>query len=191
VLAGGQSTRFGRDKLKEPHRGRPLLEHPIVALAEVCSEILVVVAPDADAPQPPPEVTSPVRSVRDAEPHAGPLAGLAAGLTETDTPLAVVVGGDMPGVSPHVLVELVLAASEEGVIASALSSGGEVRPLPCVVRVPEARIEARALLAAGERSLRALLGALDTRSLPEQVWRAHDPGGATLLDIDRPGDLES
>jgi molybdopterin-guanine dinucleotide biosynthesis protein A len=38
VLAGGRSTRFGRDKLLEPLDGEPLLWRSIRALAGVCDE---------------------------------------------------------------------------------------------------------------------------------------------------------
>lgn len=150
--------------------------------------MLVVVAPSADPPETPREVVAPVRVVRDAEPHAGPLAGLAAGLAETDTPLALVVGGDMPGLMPEVLVQLILTASEEGVEAAVLTAGGEARPLPCVVRA-DALGTAERLLASGGRSLRELLASLETRGIPEERWRLLDPAGATLRDVDTPADL--
>ncbi len=187
-MAGGRSSRFGRDKLAELYEGRPLIHHALLALDEVCGEILVVMAPDADSPETPREVVAPVRVVRDAEPHAGPLAGLAAGLAETDTPLALVVGGDMPGLMPEVLVELILTASEERVEAAVVTVGGEARPLPCVVHA-EALGTAERLLASGERSLRELLASLETRGIPEERWRLLDPAGATLRDVDTPADL--
>lgn len=191
VLAGGRSSRFGRDKLKVPYRGRPLLHHPVEVLAELCTEILVMVSPESGPLDLPGEIIAPVRVVEDAEPYAGPLAGLATGLAETDTPLALATGGDMPGLSPEVLVELVLAASEEGVRASALAVGEDVRPLPCALRTQQAFAWAHELLVNGERSLRALLAALDARVIYEEAWRALDPETGTLRDIDRPEDLEA
>lgn len=148
----------------------------------------MVVAPGADPPETPREVVAPVRVVWDAEPHAGPLAGLAAGLAETDTPLALLAGGDMPGLVPEVLVELILTASEEGVEAAVVTVGGEARPLPCVVRT-ETLGTAERLLARGERSLRELLASLETRGIPEERWRLLDPAGATLRDVDTAADL--
>src|SRR5205814_9025635 len=44
VLAGGGTSRFGADKLQAEIDGRPLLHLPIEALAEICSEIVVVVS---------------------------------------------------------------------------------------------------------------------------------------------------
>ena len=39
VLAGGRSTRFGRDKLAEPYRGMPLLHHAVLASGRGVSEV--------------------------------------------------------------------------------------------------------------------------------------------------------
>jgi hypothetical protein len=45
------------------------------------------------------------------------------------------------------------------------------------------------LLASGERRLRALLVDLDFVVLEPVVWRADDPSGETLRDVDVPDDL--
>ena len=73
VLAGGRSTRFGRDKLTEPYRGLPMLQHAVLRLGEVCSEVIVVLAPDA--PEPPMPIGAPARFARDPAEGEGPLAG--------------------------------------------------------------------------------------------------------------------
>jgi hypothetical protein len=45
------------------------------------------------------------------------------------------------------------------------------------------------LVADGERSLRGLFERLPTRLIDEAAWRPLDPEGATLRDVDVPGDL--
>ena len=47
VLAGGRSSRFGRDKLVEPIAGRPMLDHVIDRLRPMVADIVVVVSSDA------------------------------------------------------------------------------------------------------------------------------------------------
>jgi hypothetical protein len=47
----------------------------------------------------------------------------------------------------------------------------------------------QAALAAGDTSIRALLGRVELRSLARAAWRATDPDGATLVDVDTPADL--
>src|SRR5881296_3687619 len=81
VLAGGRASRFGRDKLKEPYRGAPLLHHAVLRLAEVCADVIVVVGPEGPRPDLP--ASSVVRVVRDAQEGLGPLAGVSAGLAES------------------------------------------------------------------------------------------------------------
>ncbi len=188
VLAGGRSSRFGRDKLAEPHRGEPLLHHALRRLAEVCGEIVLVLPPGS--PEPALPDGAPVRVARDPVPYEGPLAGAHAGLLATRTELALLAGGDMPEPVPAVIREMVRRAEATGAAAVALRHGGRLRPLPSLVRTEPARRAAATLLARGERRLRALLEALGPTALEEDAWTALDPGRRTLLDVDEPGDLE-
>lgn len=185
VLAGGRSSRFGRDKLAEPIDGRPLLHHAIDAVRSVASDVVVVAAPGATPPLP-----DGVQLARDPSAFEGPLAGLAAGLLALDPAVdrAIVVAGDMPSLAPAVLARL-LAALEPPTDAAILEVDGRPVPLPMAVRPAAAAQAAQRLLADGDRRLRALPDALRTHVLPEAAWRRDDPAGATLRDIDRPGDL--
>ena len=186
-MAGGRSARFGRDKLKEPYRGAPLLHHAVFRLAEVCREVVVVIEPQGPEPSLP--VGSPLRIARDPVGGQGPLAGLAAGLAGVRTDLVLVAAGDMPTLSKAVLAQMLQLAATTGGDAVALQDGETIRPLPVVLRGEEAGETARELLGRGERSLLALLRALRVTSLDERTWRALDPEGMTLRDIDEPEDL--
>ena len=188
VLAGGRSRRFGRDKLAEPVGAHPLLHHPILALADVCDEVVVVLAPDVDVPPLPTGVD--VSIARDAEPDRGPLAGLAAGLAAARHGVALVAGGDMPGLQPSVVREMVRASRETGAGAVALSDGGRERPLPIVVRKDAALAAAARLLERDRLRLRDLLAEVRTVVIDEPTWTALDPERRTLLDVDEPSDLE-
>lgn len=188
VLAGGGSSRFGdADKLAAEVGGAPLLHHPVLRLAEVTGQVVVVLAPGAEPPALPPGV--PVRVTHDAAVSQGPLAGVLAGLEEADTELAMVAGGDMPTLVTAVLLELLRVAMQAPVDAVALQEGDGFRPLPLVLRVAPAIAAAHALLHDGERRLRTLPLALRTAVIDEPTWRALDPDGATLADIDEPGDI--
>lgn len=70
VLAGGKSTRFGRDKALVEIAGRTLLEHAVAALAGWCDEVVVLGRETAPAPTLPDWPA----------PGMGPLGGLAAAL---------------------------------------------------------------------------------------------------------------
>jgi molybdenum cofactor guanylyltransferase len=188
VLAGGRSTRFGRDKLREPYRGFPLVQHAILAMAEVTGDVLVVAAPGR-----PPELPTGIRLLvqEDAIEGEGPLVALSNALANVATPLALVVGGDMPELARPVLLELLRVADEADVDAVALEDGDRFRPLPVVLRLRRARPVAAGLVRTGERRLRTLLDALRVAVVDEPTWHGLDPTGRTLFDIDTPADLEA
>jgi molybdopterin-guanine dinucleotide biosynthesis protein A len=213
VLAGGAASRFGADKLAADLDGSPVLHHALRAVAAAVDQVVLVIAPAAPVPELPLELEGRIAIARDAEPGAGPLAGVAAGLAAVDagravaagvleaaaadlTPvpdhpprIALVVGGDMPWLVPGVLrlmIERLEAA--EGLGAITLDASPPA-PLPMAIQAAAAGKATLACLAAGRRSLRALLDAIPATTLPADDWRALDPGGATLRDIDTPDDL--
>lgn len=194
VLAGGASSRFGSYKLAAELDGVPLLHHTLRAVAAVADDIVLVIGPSMLVPALPPGLQARVRVARDAEPLRGPLAGLAAGLAVIDDEpprIALVVGGDMPRLLPAVLRLLVdrLAALQD--LAAMTLDAPEPAPLPLALRPRLAGPAVSACLGGGRRSLRALLAAIPAATLPAVTWRAMDPAGRTLDDVDTPGDLRT
>jgi molybdopterin-guanine dinucleotide biosynthesis protein A len=61
--------------------------------------------------------------------------------------------------------------------------------LPCVVRREAAQRACAQAIAGGDRRLRGGLEPLATAIVPAKEWRALDPTGRTLIDVDRPADL--
>lgn len=184
VLAGGRSSRFGRDKLAEPIDGRPLIHHAIDAVRPFATEVLVVVAPAAA-----PDVPRDVVLVHDRAAFEGPLAGLLAGLGAAGEVVVLVTAADMPHLVAEVVERLLAGVAEDGREAAVLDHAGRARPLPLVVRRDPARVATARLIEAGERRLGALLDALPTTVIAEATWRPLDPGGLSLRDIDTPDDL--
>lgn len=183
VLAGGRSSRFGRDKLAAPIDGRPLLSRTIEALRGVATDVVVVVGPNSIV-----ELPSGVRIARDPVAYGGPLIGVVAGLAAARHGSVVVVGGDMPWLRADVLVAMV-AALEPDHEAVALEYGGHLEQLPLALRRDPAREVAEELIGSDERRLGALLEALDVARIPEPTWRAMDRDAATLRDVDTQDDL--
>jgi len=191
VLAGGRATRFGRDKRFVLVDGEPLLHRSLRAVAAAVDVLVLVVGPNEPPPALPADLGRAVNVARDRLAYAGPLAGLLTGLEAApDSELAVVVGADMPSLDPAVL-RLLLRAAEGGPDAWTLEGPDPaiVGPLPLAGRTPALAEAARALLQRGERSLRGLVLATGAGRVQATEWRALDPAGATLRDIDRPEDL--
>ncbi len=185
VLAGGRSSRFGRDKLTEDIGGRRLLDLAIDAVRPHAAEIVVVVAPDGRV-----WLGDDVRVVHDEVAFEGPLVGLSAGLRAARGRIALVVGADMPSLVPEVVAMLMAPLSDPEVDAVVLEHDGRPRPLPLAVRTDRAISAADRLVSNGERRLRALVADLATMIVVEEDWRRVDPEGRSVRDIDRPSDLD-
>jgi molybdopterin-guanine dinucleotide biosynthesis protein A len=184
VLAGGRSSRFGRNKLAEPIVGKPLLDHAIDGVQSFATDIVVVIAPD-DLPPSRPDV----RVVRDAVAYQGPLTGLLAGLGAARQRTVLVTAGDMPGLVLEVAHMLLAALAAPGAEAAVLEDAGRPRPLPMALARDVGRRAAQGLIDAGERRLRTLVDGLATTVVPEATWRVLDPDARSLRDIDTPDDL--
>ena len=195
VLAGGRSTRFGEDKLAADIGGRPLLHRAITAVAEVVNEIVVVVGADAPAPVLPTGLGVPAVVTRDAVAGQGPLAGLSAGLAVASHPLALLVGGDQPALQPALLRELLrrldAGAHDAAFDIVGLEEDGQLRPLPAALRVATVLPAADVALVSGTRSLMGLFDRLRVKTLAPGEWRALDPAGDSLRDVDTRTDLPS
>lgn len=190
VLAGGRSSRFGRDKLAEPMAdGRSLLHHAIGAVGALGAgiDVVVVAAPGTDRRLP-----AGVRLAHDPVAFGGPLAGLAAGLAalDADVDRVLVVAGDMPSLRPAVL-GLVDATVLGGADAAVLEDPSDPRPFmfPIAVRRAAAVALVDRELAAGTRRFGVVADGLSAQVIPAAAWMALDPAGATPRDIDVDADL--
>ncbi len=106
--------------------------------------------------------------------------------------IALVVGGDMPTLVPAVLRLLVDGLAADPELAAMTLEAPHPSPLPMAVR-PGAALAAidQILGSTGRRSLRALLDFVPSATLPATTWRALDPAGVTLLDVDTPADIRA
>lgn len=163
ILAGGRSTRMGRDKARIRIRGRSLLGW----------------AKQAAAP-----LGHPIRVVRrDRVPACGPMGGVLTALEQARSAADVVVflSCDMPAVTPDLLTRITRAIGPRTRAVFA-EFGGQIG-FPFAVRTTA--LEAvRRLHAGGGRSLRRLAESLRARRL-----RVPLRDGTSLRNLNTPGDL--
>jgi len=198
VIAGGRSGRYGTDKRFAELDGVPLLARTVAVLRPLVDDLQVVVADPADrtavvgslARTLGADVAASVRVTVDARPGIGPAAGLETALGEARGDLVLVVATDHPALAPGVLALLVERARACG--AGAVALRGPHGPEPFLAVYRRASLDAvRASLDGGERRMQALLTALHPEVIDEAEWRALDPAGRTLADVDAPPDLEA
>ncbi|MDP2052016.1 MAG: molybdenum cofactor guanylyltransferase [Acidobacteriota bacterium] len=176
VLAGGLSTRMGRDKASLPFGTETLLERAIRIVGEVAGDVIVVARPDHATPPG-------IRVVHDPIANLGPLAGIAAGLSASHSDVNVVVACDMPLVRPEVLRRLIALREDADICVAVVD--GHASPLCAVYRSSVAGV-AQALLAGGERRVMALLDGVQTKRVEAALFRDLDPDLDSFVSCNTP-----
>lgn len=153
VMAGGRSTRMGRDKAALVVEGETLLRRQLRILREAGARRLVISCRAAQTV----EFVLGADLVVDTVPDGGPLAGLHAVLADCASPHLAVLAVDMPIVNAAWFDRL-RGLSAPGVGAIARTAAG-YEPLAAIYPA-EALAVADAHLRRGELSLQALAAAL-------------------------------
>ncbi|MEO6871364.1 MAG: molybdenum cofactor guanylyltransferase [Chthoniobacterales bacterium] len=106
LLAGGKSTRMGRDKALLEIDGEPLWRRQLETLRTLNPEQLMISGP----------VRNGCETIADEFENAGPLAGVAAALRSCIAPRLVVLAVDLPQMTPEFLRSLLEFEETAGVV---------------------------------------------------------------------------
>jgi molybdopterin-guanine dinucleotide biosynthesis protein A len=123
--------------------------------------------------------------VCDPPAHAGPLAGLAAGLSKAETPWVFAIACDMPFITPTLIEHL--AVFRKGYDAVVPVVQGYPQPLAAFYSTRSLNKLHRILENRGKHSLRALLDTLHVRYVYESELLTADP--RIFFDLDTPEDI--
>jgi molybdopterin-guanine dinucleotide biosynthesis protein A len=192
ILAGGASSRMGRDKGLLDFGGVPLILHTARLLEPLVSEITVVGSPRRYA-------ALGLHAIADAhdgqakrgpnEPARGPLAGIATALGTTRSRWNLIVACDLPYLSAKWL---------DWLLSRALRSRGEavvprtergIEPLAAMYR-RECGAPIAAALARGVRKVSDAIEELRVDFVYPREWRGIDPSRTILRNMNEPGDYE-
>lgn len=126
ILAGGQSTRMGRDKALVPLANKPLIQHAI-DLARACNLEPKIAGARTDL-----SAYAPV--LPDDQPDRGPLSGICTALRHTGTELAVFLSVDLPLIPPSLLQYLIQYAQITGAPVTLASVNAFPQTFPAIIR---------------------------------------------------------
>ena len=186
ILAGGRSTRMGRDKALLPlpdNATITFVEHLTTLLATQCSEVVLVVRSQQQATL---YEHLGVPIVTDEMPDVGPLMGLYTGLHSISTTHALVTAVDMP----FVQLEMVAFLLSQPLADSSLL-------VPIVNAIPQVlfAVYPRAILPlieerlqAGRRDPRSLLDIASVHYIDEAQLRGIDPQLRSFVNMNTPED---
>lgn len=180
LLAGGRSSRLGRDKAFLDWRGQPLYVAQLRKLSSLGPERLWL---STRPEQPFPEVLEGVTRVVDAVPDLGPLGGLQSVLAASDAPFLLVLAVDLPKMEPAFLARLL----DEGVGTVPRSEHGWE---PLAALYPRAALLdlVEAFLAAGNHRLQDLLDEAAARGLVKPLALG-ERSAPLFANLNTPDDL--
>ncbi len=162
VLAGGSSSRMGRDKALLPWRGGVLIEYVAKIVGAAAGSVTVIGPPERYA-----AFGFPV----EADDHAGlgPIGGIEKALGATKAAWNLIVACDMPALDTAFLGSLFDAAEASGADV-VMPLGESARPQPlCAVYHRRCLAVVREAIARGERKVTAALAGLRIHTVPGEA----------------------
>ncbi|WP_309122926.1 molybdenum cofactor guanylyltransferase [Paenibacillus sp.] len=193
ILAGGGSRRMGTDKWLLPVGGTPALGRLVGALDGVADDIAIVLPWGVDdalrsraqAAAAVARPRTPVRWLADAEPDAGPLAGLAAAIAAGVGERCLVAAADLPFARTELAEALFRLCLASGADAAVPERGGRLHPLFAVYGASSFE-RLQAYRAGGGRRVMDWVSALRVATMREIETSAFDPEGTALFNMNTP-----
>lgn len=187
ILAGGGSTRFGRDKALVEVGGTPMLERMIELLKSVTNQVKIVAAPGK-------YTVSGAEVFEDHWPGEGPLGGIITALEDAAQRAArpewsLILSCDMPFLTREWLIFLCerAAKSSAQVILPHSASGPE--PL-CACWQTGAAAKLRSGFERGVRKVTEGIALLRAEVLDEADWKRFDSAGRLFWNMNTAADYE-
>lgn len=179
ILAGGRSSRFGRDKAAVLFRGAPFIAHVARALRASCGGGLFCIGGEPRRAE-----LLGAHHAPDLFPGEGPLGGLITALEAADTPFVFLAACDMPLLDEVLVGAIVgwLAKDDAEVFLPVGEAGAE--PL-CALYARSVLPAVREAFARGERRMSGFHEAVRVRRLDAREL----PGAAGLVSINTPEEL--
>jgi molybdopterin-guanine dinucleotide biosynthesis protein A len=154
VLAGGKSSRMGKDKAFLELGGRSLLSRALALAGSLTETVAIVGDGSKFFPQ--------GRVIDDVYPGQGPLAGIHAALINSDAILNLVLALDIPFIETDFLRYLLSEASRSSAVVTVPKTGDRWQPL-CAVYRHEFAATADDALRRGKNKIDPLFAKVETR----------------------------
>jgi molybdopterin-guanine dinucleotide biosynthesis protein A len=187
VLAGGGSTRFGRDKALVEMAGSPMLLRMSALLREITNQVNVIAAPDKYA-------ALGITGVGDRWEGQGPLAGIITALlttkeTGSEAQWNLIVGCDMPFLTQEWLAHLVVRALASTAEVVTPQSAQGLEPL-CACWRTAAAGKLQTAFDEGVRKITQAMKHLHMEVLDEADWKRFDATGRLFWNMNTAADYD-
>jgi molybdenum cofactor guanylyltransferase len=182
ILAGGESSRMGRDKALLELGGIPVLVRTARLVESVAGHASVI--SNADAYR-----KLGLSLIGDDWPGAGPLGGIATAVRVSPTPWSLVVACDLPYLQKAWLDYLVARALSSTADAVVPMNACRLEPLSAMYH-KRSEPAIRAALEQGARKLTETLKELRLETIEPTEWKGFDSEGLLFKNMNSPDDYE-
>ncbi len=181
ILAGGQSSRMGRDKATLEIGGVTMLDRTTALLRGVGIEAVIV-----GAPKPFAEATG-AGVLEDEWPGAGPLGGIVTALRASQKSWNLIVACDLPYLTREWLEFLVARGLSSKADAVVPMNEGGPEPL-CAMYAKTAETPLVAAFESGGRGVIQALTHIRVEYLERATWKDFDSEGLLFKNMNQPAD---
>ncbi len=182
ILAGGASSRMGRNKALLEVDGIPIITRTYRTLAALFHEVIVVTNSPHDYD------FLPCRKVPDIYPNYGSIAGLHSALAHSSSPRSFITACDMPFLDPAIIHHLCAVCAEGFDAVIPYSEGGQ-EPLHAVYSSACKDVFKNAIRN-GERKILDILERMNVRHVTYDEVKRFGEQGASFLNVNTPEEYE-
>jgi molybdopterin-guanine dinucleotide biosynthesis protein A len=178
VLAGGKSSRMGRDKGLLEIAGKPLLTRAAELLEPLAASVTLIGEPQRYS-----HLGLP--ALADRWPGEGPLGGIVTALEASRSPWCLILACDMPFLTPEWLTwlcERAVALGNGSADAVVPESARDLEPL-CAAYKTECAATLRAALTRGVRKVTDAIAGLKLERIPETQWHKFSPDRSLFRNL--------
>jgi molybdopterin-guanine dinucleotide biosynthesis protein A len=187
ILAGGRSSRLGREKLAEVIAGKSLIQRAISSLSSLSQEIFIVIS-QKQARSSLSLYTYPgAKTVVDLYPGKGSLIGIYTGLVHSSNFLNLVVACDMPFLNLNLLRYMVDISPGFDVVIPKM--GDQMEPLHAVYSKNCAG-PMKKLIEQGDLKITGFFDSVKVRYVEKEELDRFDPERLSFFNINTEADLK-
>lgn len=180
ILAGGRSTRMGRDKAFLKAGSERLIDRQVRLFSALFREVIIVTNRPLDC------LDQPAAIATDILPGRGALGGIYTGLFHATAEQAFFAACDMPFLNRDFMAYMIEQATGRDIVVPAPPDG--LQPLHAIYS-RRCLPAIRGLLERDRLKVTGFYGGFKSLSIPPETLRAFDPEGRMFQNINTPGDL--
>jgi len=181
VLAGGRSSRYGKNKAMEKVKGLPLIERALGTMEGIFHRVIVI----TNTPEEYAYLGVPM--FQDLIQGLGPLGGIYTGLKTIQDPVGFFVACDMPFLNPHLIRYLVGLRDGFDVVVPRVS--GNIEALHGLYAT-QCGDSIERLIQSGTYQIFRFFSSVSVRFVTDDEVRRWDPDLRSFLNINTPDELK-